>query len=162
MADERLDFVRTICETTDAKIIYCNYPEIDDAVFGNFANQVEFSFLYQLRKLNYKLMEVARECPNLYICDLATIQNKLGRDAVFQPSIYVSTEMVLSIEALPWVASRILDIICVLKGKIKKCLVLDLDNTLWGGVIGDDGIENIQIGHGLGIGKAFSEFQLWD
>ena len=161
LADERLDFVRTICETTDAKIIYCNYPEIDDAVFGNFANQVEFSFLYQLRKLNYKLMEVARECPNLYICDLATIQNKLGRDTVFQPSIYVSTEMVLSIEALPWVASRILDIICALKGKIKKCLVLDLDNTLWGGVIGDDGIENIQIGHGLGIGKAFSEFQLW-
>ena len=49
----------------------------------------------------------------------------------------------------------------MLKGKIKKCLVLDLDNTLWGGVIGDDGIENIQIGHGLGIGKAFSEFQLW-
>ena len=36
-----------------------------------------------------------------------------------------------------------------------------LNNTLWGGVIGDDGIENIQIGHGLGIGKAFSEFQLW-
>ena len=40
-------------------------------------------------------------------------------------------------------------------------MVLDLDNTVWGGVVGDDGWENIQVGHGLGIGKAFSEFQQW-
>lgn len=161
LANKRIDFVETVCENTEAKVIYYNYPEIDDAVFGNFTNRVESSFLYQLRKLNYKLMETALKHPNLYICDLATIQNKFGRDNTFQPSIYINTEMVLSIDVLPWIASRTLDIICAVKGKIKKCLILDLDNTLWGGVIGDDGIENIQIGHGLGIGKAFSEFQLW-
>ena len=41
-----------------------------------------------------------------------------------------------------------------------KCLITDLDNTLWGGVIGDDGLENIQIGH-FGIGRVFTELQLW-
>ena len=41
----------------------------------------------------------------------------------------------------------------------KKCIILDLDNTTWGGIIGDDGLENIQIGS-LGIGKAFSEFTI--
>lgn len=161
LADERVGFLQTVCENTDAKIICYNYPEIDDSVFGNFANQVETSFPYQLRKLNYRLMEAAVKYPNLYICDLASVQNKLGRDTMFHSPVYISTEMVLSIEALPWVASRTLDIICAVKGKIKKCLILDLDNTLWGGIIGDDGVENIQIGHGLGIGKAFSEFQLW-
>jgi FkbH-like protein len=45
-------------------------------------------------------------------------------------------------------------------GKFKKCVVLDLDNTVWGGIIGDDGLENIQVGS-LGIGKAFTEFQYW-
>lgn len=45
-------------------------------------------------------------------------------------------------------------------GRFLKCLILDLDNTLWGGIIGDDGLENIQIGD-LGIGKVFSEFQSW-
>ena len=40
-------------------------------------------------------------------------------------------------------------------------MILDLDNTVWGGVIGDDGLEGIQLGHGLGIGKAFTEFQMW-
>jgi FkbH-like protein len=48
-----------------------------------------------------------------------------------------------------------------MEGKFKKCLLLDLDNTVWGGVVGDDGWENIQVGHGLGIGKAYTEFQEW-
>ena len=80
---------------------------------------------------------------------------------MFDSTVYVSTEMILSIDALPYVASRTLDIIASIEGKFKKCLILDLDNTVWGGVVGDDGWENIQVGHGLGIGKAFSEFQQW-
>lgn len=69
--------------------------------------------------------------------------------------------MLLSLDALPFVASRTWDIISSIEGKFKKCLILDLDNTVWGGVVGDDGWENIQIGHGLGIGKAYTEFQEW-
>jgi FkbH-like protein len=68
--------------------------------------------------------------------------------------------MVLNVDSLPIIAARTVEIINALNGKFKKCLIVDLDNTMWGGVIGDDGIENIQIGN-LGIGKAFSEFQYW-
>lgn len=106
-------------------------------------------------------MKLAAEFPNLFICDLASFQNKYGRDWMFDASVYVSTEMILSIDALPHVAARVMDIVCAVEGKIHKCLVLDLDNTLWGGVVGDDGWEGIQLGHGLGIGKAFTEFQQW-
>ncbi|MCC7050399.1 MAG: HAD-IIIC family phosphatase, partial [Bacteroidia bacterium] len=45
-------------------------------------------------------------------------------------------------------------------GKIKKCLILDLDNTLWGGIIGDDGLDGIQIGN-LGVGEAYTQLQRW-
>ena len=161
LAEERLAFVRTICETVPGKIIYCNYPEIGDGVFGSYENKVSSSFIYQVRKINLGLMELAQECPNLFICDLSEIQAKYGRDFFFDSSVYVSTEMILSIDALPIIASRTLDIICAIEGKFKKCLILDLDNTVWGGVVGDDGWENIQVGHGLGIGKAFTEFQEW-
>ena len=161
LADERINFIRTICENVGGKIIYYNYPEIEDTVFGSYANKVSSSFSYQLRKLNYELMNLAQEYPNLFICDIAGIQNKFGRDFMFDSTVYVSTEMILSIDALPYVASRTLDIIASIEGKFKKCLILDLDNTVWGGVVGDDGWENIQVGHGLGIGKAFSEFQQW-
>lgn len=161
MADDRLDFIRTICAQVPGHIIYYNYPEIEDTIFGSYANKVQTSFTYQLRKLNYELMNLAQACQNLFICDLCSIQNKFGRDRMFDSTVYVSTEMILSLDALPYVASRTMDIIGAIEGKFKKCLILDLDNTVWGGVVGDDGWENIQVGHGLGIGKAFTEFQEW-
>jgi FkbH-like protein len=143
-----------------AKIIYYNYPEIDDAVFGNYANKTEASFLFQLRKLNYSLMLLAMRVADLHICDLSTVQNRVGKNNFFRPAIYINTEMVLDIDILPAVAAKTLSIISAMQGRIHKCLILDLDNTLWGGVIGDEGIENIQLGN-LGIGKAFIEFQHW-
>lgn len=164
LCDNRLSFVTSICENptlADKKIIYFNYPEIGDTIFGSFANKVESSFTYQVRKLNYELMKLSEQYPNLFICDIAELQNKFGRDMMFTPSVYTNSEMVLSIDILPYVASRVMDIVCAVKGQFKKCLILDLDNTVWGGVIGDDGLEGIQLGHGLGIGKAFTEFQMW-
>lgn len=161
MADNRLNFVRTICTQVPGYVIYFNYPEIDDTVFGSYANKVQSSFTYQIRKLNFELMNLAQEHQNLFICDISALQNKFGRDTMYDSTVYMSTEMLLSIDALPYVASRVMDIICSIEGKFKKCLILDLDNTVWGGVVGDDGWENIQVGHGLGIGKAFTEFQEW-
>lgn len=164
LAEERLAFVASVCENpmlASKKIICLNYPEIEDTVFGSYATKVTSSFTYQVRKLNMGLMDLSLRYANLFICDIAGLQNKLGRDMMFAPNVYVSTEMVLSIDALPYVASRVMDIICAIKGQFKKCLILDLDNTVWGGVIGDDGLEGIQLGHGLGIGKAFTEFQMW-
>jgi len=144
----------------NAKIIYYNYTEINDAVFGNYADKNPSSFLFQLRKLNYELMLYASQQADFHICDISSIQNRLGKATFFQTSVYINTEMVLSIDILPWVAAQTTDLIGSMYGRLKKCLILDLDNTLWGGVIGDDGIENIQLGN-LGIGKAFTEFQHW-
>lgn len=161
IAEERLDFIKSLCGVIKGKIIYFNYPEIEDGVFGSYANKFSGSFTYQIRKLNYGIMNLAQEYPNLLICDLASIQNKIGRNTMFNSAVYVNTEMLLSMEALPYVASRVIDIIYAVEGQIKKCLILDLDNTLWGGVVGDEGWENIQIGHGLGIGRVYTEIQEW-
>ena len=164
LADDSINFLASICENpalAGKKIIFFNYPEIEDTVFGSYANKVDSSFTFQVRKLNYELMRLSQQYQNLFICDIAGLQNKLGRDVMFAANVYTSTEMILSMDALPYVASRVMDIVCAVKGQFKKCLILDLDNTVWGGVIGDDGLEGIQLGHGLGIGKAFTEFQMW-
>ncbi|WEK71080.1 MAG: HAD-IIIC family phosphatase [Candidatus Chryseobacterium colombiense] len=165
LANNKVKYIKelynTIQNRTKSRIIYCNFPIIDSKVFGNFSNKVESSFNFQLNKLNYLLsLEIAMSKNNFFIADLLSIQNKWGRDFIFAPSIYVNTEMVISIDALPIVAHTIFSIISSLEGKFKKCLILDLDNTTWGGIIGDDGLEKIQIGN-LGIGKAFTEFQYW-
>jgi FkbH-like protein len=163
-ASNELDAIKNIysnlTSNLNAKVIYYNFTEIDDSIFGNYANKMESSFLFQLRKLNYELMSLASKKTNLYLCDISSIQNQVGKLNFFKPSIYINTEMVLSINILPKVALKTIDLINALNGKFKKCIILDLDNTSWGGIIGDDGIENIQIGS-LGIGKAFSEFQYW-
>jgi len=150
----------TIQNKINAKILFCNYTEEDDRIFGQYANKVEESFGWQLRKLNYLLQELSLQRPNLFICDLSTIQNTIGRERFWSPSVYTNTEMTVSIDALPYFAQSVVQIIGAFQGVFKKCIILDLDNTVWGGVIGDDGIENIQIGQ-LGIGKAFTEFQYW-
>lgn len=161
IAEERIRFVGTLCQSVPGKIIYFNYPELGDGVFGNFENKVPSSFVYQIRKLNLGLMELAQQYANLFICDFSEIQSKFGRNVLFDSRLYYSAEMALSLDALPIIASNVWDIICSIEGKINKCLILDLDNTLWGGVVGDDGWEHIQIGHGIGIGKVYSEIQQW-
>jgi FkbH-like protein len=142
------------------RVIYMNFPEVDDGVFGSFANKISSSWLSQLRRLNTFLMDLAEATPELFVCDLSILYSQYGRDWMSNRRIALTTQLLLSIDALPVVAQRVVDIIAAAGGRFKKCLILDLDNTLWGGVIGDDGIENIEIGE-LGIGPAFSQLQSW-
>ena len=137
-----------------------NFNEINDRIFGSYSNKNESAFIYQIRKINYLLSGLGSKYSNLHILDLSSIQNEIGSSKMFSSTQYVTSGMVFSLEALPIIAKHCVDIISGLEGNIKKCIVLDLDNTLWGGIIGDDGIENIQLG-GLGIGKAFIELQTW-
>jgi FkbH-like protein len=105
-------------------------------------------------------MDLSRKSKNLYINDLNLLQSNYGLSQSFDAKLYVTADMIFSFDFLPVAARNTVDIILSLTGKAKKCLILDLDNTLWGGIIGDDGVENIQIGE-LGIGKAYSELQQW-
>ena len=154
------NFWNIVNSKLNCKIINFNYVEIDDNVFGNYGNKVETAFIYQIRKFNLKLMETVRGYKNIFINDVCALQNIYGRKNTFDPRLYISSNMVFNIAFLPFIAKNIVDIIKAANGKINKCLILDLDNTVWGGIIGDDGINNIQIGE-LGIGKAFSELQMW-
>lgn len=163
-ADEHLQMINNLVDTINNRIacniIYINFPEINDSVFGNYNNKTNLSFTYQLRKINFELMNLAQRKANFHICDLCALQSVHGSLNMFKPQLYINTDNVLDIDALPYLAKCITDMLLAFSGKFKKCLVLDLDNTLWGGIIGDDGIENIEIGE-LGIGKAFTEFQKW-
>ncbi len=158
--DKVQQLYQTITSQIKSKILFFNFNEIDDGVFGNYANKTNVSFLYQLRKINYELMNLAQELKNLFVLDINSLQARYGYNFVTENKIYINTDILFTIDFLPVVAKAAVDIIQSINGKFNKCLILDLDNTTWGGIIGDDGVENIQIGD-LGIGKAFSELQLW-
>lgn len=145
---------------TKADILFFAFLPMDDGVFGSYALREGSAFPYQLLKLNYLLAEAAREAGNVRLIDLEPIRAHMGCDAFHDPKLYAIAKMPISTQALPAVASRVVDAILARKGRFHKCAIVDLDNTLWGGVIGDDGLEGIQIGE-LGQGHAFTEFQTW-
>ncbi|WP_437481444.1 HAD-IIIC family phosphatase [Sorangium sp. So ce1014] len=163
-AEGHIDTLRQLVDVLGqhlaATVICTNYPEIDDGVFGSFANKVSSSWVYQIRKANFQLMDLAQSVPNLLVSDLSLLCSQLGRDAMTDRKIAITTDLLFSIDFLPVAARSVVDIVAAASGRFKKCLVLDLDNTLWGGVIGDDGVEAIEIG-GLGVGAAYSQLQRW-
>lgn len=145
---------------TKADILFFAFLPMDDGVFGSYALREGSAFPYQLLKLNYLLAETAREAGNVRLIDLEPIRAHMRYDAFHDPKLYAIAKMPISTQALPAVALRVVDAILARKGRFHKCAIVDLDNTLWGGVIGDDGLEGIQIGE-LGQGHAFTEFQTW-
>ncbi|MDY6987486.1 MAG: HAD-IIIC family phosphatase [Thermodesulfobacteriota bacterium] len=163
-AESQIEKARAIYDALTSlhscKVIYSNFPEIDDKVFGNYGPKITFSLISQVRRLNMELTSLSQQCRDLFVNDLSSLYSHYGHIFAHDPKIYVSADMVFSLDFLPVIAKNTVDIILSLSGKSRKCLILDLDNTLWGGTIGDDGLDKIQIGD-LGIGKAFSELQLW-
>ena len=105
-------------------------------------------------------MEGCQQTKNVYLIDIDAIQTQCGRPAFTDPKLYYIAKMPISLDLLPAVAKSVTDTIQALRGMVKKCIVVDLDNTLWGGIIGDDGMEGIQIGE-LGTGRAYSDLQRW-
>jgi FkbH-like protein len=151
-------YVEVLSERLPCKIPIANLEEINDNVFGNFSAKTRLSFINHVRRINTGLQDIAERNDNAFLIDVQSIYSNKGEAFAFSPSMYVNADMAFSLDFTALMADSITNVIASLKGKFKKCAILDLDNTLWGGIIGDDGLENIQIGS-LGIGKAFTEFQ---
>ena len=159
----QISYIENYCSILSGKnqkVILLNFPERDDGIFGNYANKTPYSFLYQVRKLNTALMDLSQKYKNLFIADFNQIEQQNGTSHVHDSRMYYSADMAIKFDTLPLIAKTITDIISSVKGKIHKCVILDLDNTVWGGIIGEDGVENIKIGE-TGTGKIYKEFQQW-
>lgn len=147
-------------ERIKVRVIISNYDEIDDSIWGNFANKTDKSFLFQVRKLNLGLMQLAGQRGNIEILDVHQLVAEKGRAAIFSPRLYVLADLIYDLDFMALLAQETWRVIKTAEGSFVKCIIIDLDNTIWGGIIGDDGLSNIEIGE-LGLGKAFSNLQLW-
>jgi FkbH-like protein len=110
-------------------------------------------------ELNLRFSLQARERQNLYLNDINYLSAWFGLERWYDKLFWYSYKYAMSYEAIPLLANSVASIIKAIFGKTRKCLVLDLDNTLWGGVIGDDGPNGIQIGKETPEGEAFTEVQ---
>lgn len=112
-----------------------------------------------LNELNRKFCEYASGHDQFFINDIQYLSACYGLDRWSDPFFWHMYKYALCLPAIPTLAFNVANIIKSIYGKNKKALVLDLDNTLWGGVVGDDGVENLEIGPETSMGQVYTEFQ---
>ena len=114
---------------------------------------------YFLSRLNLEFAKEAYSNASLYINDINYISASIGLKNWFDKSLWFKAKYAISFDAIPTLANNVVNIISDILGRAKKCLVLDLDNTCWGGVIGDDGLNGIRLGKESASGEAYMAFQ---
>jgi FkbH-like protein len=160
--EAELDGIRRVWDALAAhcscRVIQCNFPLPYDRPFGQFDSKVGNSFYSATQTLNAQLAEAARERPNVLLCDVEAVASYVGRRNWFDERLWDMSKTFCSLDHLPQAAQAMVDLIMAGLGRVVKCVVLDLDNTLWGGVVGDAGPLGIHIG-AHGDGEAFYRFQ---
>ena len=112
-----------------------------------------------VRRMNERFAEYARSTENFYINDINYQAAAYGLDAWSDPFYWHMYKYAMCLDAIPSLANSVANIIKSLYGRNKKALVLDLDNTLWGGIVGDDGVDGLAIGPEVPEGQVYAEFQ---
>jgi FkbH-like protein len=142
-----------------ALIIQNNFDLPCPRPLGNLEGSESYGRVNFLLRLNAEFARYARNHSGFLINDILYLSAQLGLANWFGRSYWYNFRMALSPTATVALARNVAAIVKSIYGKSRKCLVLDLDNTLWGGVIGDDGLENIILGRDHPVGEAFLDFQ---
>jgi FkbH-like protein len=145
---------------SSAPIIQSNFVLPYERTFGNFDLKMAQSFYAVVASMNSQIVARARLHRQVLINDIEALASWIGRRYWFDDRLWDLSKYLCAVDQLPAVAQNIVDIALALRGRVIKCVVVDLDNTLWGGVIGDDGLEGIQL-NSHGDGEAFYRFQLF-
>lgn len=149
---------RSIERKSQATIIQSTYVLPSERIFGNYELKVRSSLGSVVGEINHGLIHEARGARNVLLCDVDHAAAAVGRDAWADERLWHLAKAPCALKFLPLLARSLADTMLAASGRIVKCVVLDLDNTLWGGVIGDDGLHGITLG-GLDDGEAFVAFQ---
>jgi len=129
-----------------------------EAVLGSFDTRLPGSRRRLVHAFNGALVESLRETPSMLL-DVAALAETVGLDAWHDAGQWYLAKIPFAQELVPLYADHVGRLLGAIRGRSRKCLVLDLDNTLWGGVIGDDGVDGIVLGQGDPGGEAFVAVQ---
>lgn len=140
-------------------VIINNFEQLPYRIMGNadvWHPNGRNRFINDLNSLVYNFVN---RKSGIYVNDIHYLSSKFGLERWFDSANWYLYKYALSLDAIPDLCYNISLIIKSIYGKNKKSLILDLDNTLWGGVIGDDGVDNIHLGIETPKGMAYAEFQ---
>lgn len=136
-----------------------NFVVPTTSTFGILENKISRGLPSQYERANEILKTAVRKIPNAYVIDIDNLASYFGKRNFTDPRMKFIADMPVAERCLPELASLYGRYFRALMGKIRKCLVLDLDNTLWGGIIGEDGFDGIKLDPVKAPGSSFYAFQ---
>lgn len=152
-----ITFYKTLWKKLSGAVLQSNFVIPPISAYGNLEMSIPESDHFRIAQANLKLTQ---EKPgNVTLLDFEGLASRIGKDKWFDYPAYFTTKQGFSLDYLEAACMLIVRQIGALCGITKKCLVLDLDNTLWGGVVGDDGCDGIQLDPNDSIGEAYRFFQ---
>jgi len=159
--DECLNYIGSIVdslrERTRAQIIIQNIPLPVEDYFGSFEGRLPGTMKWLISKINNELDKFVTS--DTFILDIAGLASNVGLINWHDQVLWNLAKIPFSQRYIPIYAEYVCRLLAANIGKSRRCLILDLDNTLWGGVIGDDGIDGIQIGNGNPTAEAHLNIQ---
>lgn len=156
---EKFKSIWKALERFNCPIIQNNFDFPSDRSLGNLDCYDIHGKTFFINRLNQEFAKHGQEINNFYINDINYLSAYIGLNNWFDRSLWYKAKYALSMQAIPELAFCFSKIVGSIYGKTKKCLILDLDNTCWGGVIGDDGLGEIYIGEDNALSEAYLSFQ---
>lgn len=141
------------------QIIQNNFEHPPFPALGNLDSTMPGGHTRFVYELNRAFARAASADLRLLVHDIHAIAARVGLGRWFDWERWFSYKILTSPEASYELASSLASQIGAMRGRARKCLVLDLDNTLWGGVVGDDGVDKLQIGKETALAEAHTAFQ---
>lgn len=124
---------------------------------GNLETNVYYARRNVFQLINMEMLKAKRD--NVTLMDMEYVASMIGKEKWFDHTLYFTSKLAYSLEYIGIVCDIFAQQISVLKGRVRKCLVLDLDHTLWGGVVADEGAKGIQVDPNDALGEAYLSFQ---
>ena len=157
-SNEIINLAKELVKKSKSKLVISNFSILSYSPIGINEIKEEFGLHDMIRSLNQNIKIGLRLEPEIFIYDLNSFVTKFGENNVFNYKQFFYGDIRISLHCIPYLAEELIGYVTAVLGLSKKCLVLDLDNTLWGGIIGEDGIEGIKLGDDP-VGRSYVEFQ---
>ena len=157
-SDEIINLAQTFVNKSKSKLVMSNFNIPSYSPIGINETREEYGLHDMIRDLNRIITTLMSLEPEIYIYDLNSFVTKFGENNIFDYKQYFYGDVRISLDYIPYLAEELMGYVKAVLGLNKKCIVLDLDNTLWGGIVGEDGFEGIKLGDDP-VGRAYAEFQ---
>ena len=157
-SDEIINLAQTFVNKSKSKLILSNFNIPSYSPIGINETREEYGLHDMIVDLNRIVKSTMSDNSEIYIYDLNSFITKFGESNVFDYKQYFYGDVRISLDYIPYLAEELMGYVKAVLGLNKKCIVLDLDNTLWGGIVGEDGFEGIKLGDDP-VGRAYAEFQ---